>query len=260
MGSPKKTGDEIAKIVVGQLRGPVADQVRQRMAAWTDPVAKLDRRQQRVNSTLTLWLIFLVLFTGAIALGVVVAAPAIAVVGGVGVAGTGVLVHRNRAKAREITAARGRLELTATVRRAPLPARSSAARQPMERLAEAEETLAELLAHLDSASMTSVPTESVEQARATAAEAVRAIRVVSTQLQAVERARDTAPPLERGQLVEGVRELRRQLDEAVDGYCGLVGAAGRTLAASTASDPRRVLVEATDHLAGLASALRDIRP
>jgi hypothetical protein len=74
----------------------------------------------------------------------------------------------------------------------------------------------------------------------------------------VERARDTAPPLDRAPLVEGVRRLRAQLDEGVDGYCGLVAAAGRVLAESTASNPGQVLGDATDHLAGLASALRDL--
>jgi hypothetical protein len=58
--------------------------------------------------------------------------------------------------------------------------------------------------------------------------------------------------------LEGVRRLRGQLDEGVDGYCVLVAAAGRALAASTAMDHRHALNDATDHLAGLASALRDL--
>jgi len=107
--------------------------------------------------------------------------------------------------------------------------------------------------------LTSMPTESVQHARQTAQEAATAIRAVSGQLQAVERARDTAPHLERAPLVEGVRVLRIQLADGVDRYCALVAEAGKALAASTQfQDPRSVLDDATDHLAGLASAMRDV--
>jgi hypothetical protein len=182
--------------------------------------------------------------------GALGAAPG--VVAALGFAGTSVLAVRTNLKMRGIDAERRQLEAAPTPE--PLPARSSAARQPMERLEDAQDTLRELLRQLDSAALTSIPTDSVEQARATGAEAASAIRAVSRQLQAVERARDTAPPLDRAPLVEGVRRLRAQLDEGVDGYCGLVAAAGRVLAESTASNPRQVLGDATDHLAGLASA------
>ncbi|PRY42512.1 phage shock envelope stress response protein PspM [Umezawaea tangerina] len=259
MGPRKKTPGEIAQIVTGQLQGPVADQVRRRLENWNNPVAKLDRRHRRAGRVMTVWfsvlavlaVIGLFTFLGVFPVGVGVGAA-------VGGAVFGVLAIRTGGKMREIRAAKQQLALTAPPVRVPLPARTSAARQPMERLDEAEATLGELLRQLDSPSLTSVPTESVDQARATSLEAAAAIRSVSAQLQAVERARDMAPPLNRGPLVEGVRRLREQLDEGVDGYCVLVGAAGNALAASTAVDQRHALNDATDHLAGLASALRDL--
>jgi hypothetical protein len=259
MGPRRKAAGEIAQMVSGQLQGPVADQVRRRLEAWNNPVAKLDRRHRRANRVMTLWIIILAVltvvgvfaFTGGIAVGWGVGAV-------IGAAGFGVLAVRTGAKMRRLTAARELLALTAPSVRAPLPARSSAARHPMERLDEAEDTLGELLRQLDSAHLISMPTSSVDEARATSVEAAAAIRAVSAQLQAVERARDTAPPLSRGPLVEGVRKLRAQLDEGVDGYCVLVAAAGGALAASTAVNHREALSDATDHLAGLASALRDL--
>ncbi|GAA2661938.1 MULTISPECIES: hypothetical protein [Actinosynnema] len=254
------------KLVPGELvelfnaqQGQVADQVKRRFTAWNDPRARLDRRYRRSSRALTVWAIILAVFSVLGVLAVVGAVPVAAgVVGALGATGGAVLAVRSGVKMRAIDAERTALANTAPPPRPPLPAKASAARYPMERLAEAEDALAELLVQLDSSRITSVPTESVEQARETGREAASAIRAVSQQLQAVERARDTAPPLQRAPLVEGVRKLRAQLDEGVDGYCGLVGAAGNVLAESAAADPSAVLDEATDHLAGLASGLREL--
>jgi hypothetical protein len=139
-----------------------------------------------------------------------------------------------------------------------LPPRSSVARKPMERLAEAEETLADLLSQISRGR--SVPAESVEHTRRTGSDAAAALRGVAAQLHAVERARDHAPVLERGSLVDAVRRLRTQLDEGLDGYRSLVAAAGRVLAASSLAAPTEELTEATEHLAGLAVALRELSP
>jgi hypothetical protein len=257
MDPRKKAAGEIVQIVGSQLQGQLADQVKRKLAAWNDPRARLDRRYRRSSRVLTFWLIVLALLAVVGTLSLVSALPAPAgIAAALGFAGTGVLALRTTSKLRSINTARAQLE--AQPIRPPLPPRNSAARQPMERLAEAEDTLRELLRQLDSAALTSVPTESVAQARATSAEAASALAAASHQLQAVERARDTAPPLARGPLVEGVRRLRAQLDEGVDGYCALVAAAGRVLAESTASNPREVLGDATDHLAGLAYALREL--
>jgi hypothetical protein len=141
-----------------------------------------------------------------------------------------------------------------------LPPKGSAAREPMQRLAEAEQALAQVLGQLSgtAGAPAAVPAESVDQARTTSTEAATALRAVAGQLVAVELARDHAPPLERGPLVEGVSRLREQLDEGLDGYRSLVAAAGRVVAASSAPGPKRELTEATDHLAGLAVALREL--
>jgi len=138
-----------------------------------------------------------------------------------------------------------------------IPPKGSAAREPMQRLGEAEMALSQVLDQL-SVPSASVPPESVTQAQATSAEAATALRAVAAQLVAVEVARDHAPPLERGPLVEGVARLREQLDEGLDGYRSLVAAAGRVVAASSAPGPKQELTEATDHLAGLAVALREL--
>jgi hypothetical protein len=141
-----------------------------------------------------------------------------------------------------------------------LPPKGSAAREPMKQLADAEQALAQVLAQLSgtAGAPAAVPAESVEQARTTSTEAATALRAVAGQLVAVELARDHAPPLERGPLVEGVSRLREQLDEGLDGYRSLVAAAGRVVAASSAPGPKQELTEATDHLAGLAVALREL--
>jgi hypothetical protein len=144
--------------------------------------------------------------------------------------------------------------------KASMPPKGSAAREPMQRLAEAEQALAQVLAQLSgtAGAPAAVPAESVDQARTTSTEAATALRAVAGQLVAVELARDHAPPLERGPLVEGVARLREQLDEGLDGYRSLVAAAGRVVAASSAPGPKQELTEATDHLAGLAVALREL--
>ena len=52
--------------------------------------------------------------------------------------------------------------------------------------------------------------------------------------------------------------LREQLDEGLNGYRSLVAAAGRVVAASSSAGPKQELTDATDHLAGLAVALREL--
>ena len=78
MGPRKKTAGEIAQMVGGQLQGPVADQVRRRLDAWNNPVAKLDRRHRRAGRAMTVWfsllavlsVIGLFAFLGVFAVGV----------------------------------------------------------------------------------------------------------------------------------------------------------------------------------------------
>ncbi|TWP50225.1 hypothetical protein FKR81_21175 [Lentzea tibetensis] len=260
MMEPRRRADEIINFVGDNLRGhPLADQVRNKIEAWNDPRRKLDRKRERASSALTVWAILITIFGTLAVFGFTgVLGTAVGVMGTLGAGVMGVLAIRTGQKMRQLTAARQRLELTMPPKRPPLPPHISAARMPMEQLHSAEDTLAELLRQLDSSALTSMPTSSIQHARATSAEASAAIRALSAQLQGVERARNTAPPLQRAPLVESVRVLRARLADGVDGYCALVAAAGNALAASTAQNPRSVLDDATDHLAGLASAMRDV--
>src|SRR4051812_26860279 len=226
MGPRKKTAGEIAQIVSGQLQGPVADQFRRRLDAWNNPVAKLDRRHRRASRVMTVWISVLAVLSvvGLFAfLGVF--GQVVGVGAAIGGAVVAVLAVRTGTRMRQLKADKQHLALTAAPVKVPLPSHSSAARQPMQRLDEAEDTLQELLRQLNSASLTSVPTESVDQARATSVEAASAIRAVSAQLQAVERARDTAPPLSRGPLIEGVRRVRGEVGEGGGGDWVVVPAA-----------------------------------
>ncbi|SMD04365.1 hypothetical protein SAMN05660733_03667 [Lentzea albidocapillata] len=261
-----RPNNEIVRKVVNELGAslqghPLAEQARYRMQKWNDPRAKLERKRKRTNAVLTFWLIVISMLGTLAVLGFTgVLGTWAAVTGAIGAAVPTVLAVRSGFKLRELKADRVRLELAPPPPpRPPLPAHISSARVPMEKLHGAEDTMNQLLVQLDSPALTSMPAESVQHARQTAQEASAAIRAVSAQLQAVERARDTAPHLERASLVEGVRVLRTQLADGVDRYCALVAAAGQALAASTQfQDPREVLDDATDHMAGLASAMRDV--
>jgi hypothetical protein len=163
---------------------------------------------------------------------------------------------KNRLREFETTHPKAGIPAVAVAAPAAMPPKGSAAREPMKQLADAEKALSQVLGQL--AASAAVPPESVAQAQATSSEAATALRAVSGQLVAVELARDHAPPLERGPLVEGVSRLREQLDEGLDGYRSLVAAAGRVVAASSAPGPKQELSDATDHLAGLAVALREL--
>jgi hypothetical protein len=261
-----RPNNEIVRKVVTELGAslqghPLAEQARYRIQKWNDPRAKLERKRRRTNAVLTFWLALITIFGTLAVFGFTgVLGTWAAVTGTIGAAVPGLLAVRSGFKLRELGAARQRLELSPPpAPRPPLPAHISSARVPMEKLHGAEDAMSQLLVQLDSPALTSMPSESVQHARQTAQDASSAIRAVSAQLQAVERARDTAPPLERAPLVEGVRVLRIQLADGVDRYCALVAAAGRALAASTTfQDPRSVLDDATDHMAGLASAMRDV--
>ncbi|MGQ0841102.1 phage shock envelope stress response protein PspM [Actinokineospora sp.] len=256
MGPRRNELLRLGELVGQHLRGPYADQVRGKLAEWCDPRAKALRQRRRAVRRTRLWTAAgvttgggaVVLETastdfGAGVTGLVVAAG----VAGVMTVVTGVRAWRLH-----------RVPLPAAAHvPAALPARGSAAREPMARLAQAEDTLRELLAQLGRGAL--VPSDSIEHSRRTGADAAGALREVAAQLGAVERARDHAPAADRGHLADGVRRLRGQLDEGVEGYCGLVAAAGRVLAASSPAGPRHDLVDATDHLAGLALALRDLR-
>ena len=257
--------------------------VAQVQEAWTkrgDEQVRIERQRRRLarkrvwaSRWLTAWLLITML-CGLLIVGVLTGAVAdgdtTSLFGAIAATlVTGVITIRSTLKLtmaknvqREFDATHPRPGVPAAGVAAPtaLPPKNSAAREPMQRLADAEKALVQVLAQLSgTASMpSSVPVESVAQAQATSAEAATALRAVAAQLVAVELARDHAPPLERGPLVEGVSRLREQLDEGLDGYRSLVAAAGRVVAASSAPGPKQELTDATDHLAGLAVALREL--
>ena len=145
----------------------------------------------------------------------------------------------------------------------PLPPAGSAAREPMERLTECEASLSELLRQLSvpsSVGTTPVSGVSVEDARQTAVEAAAALRGLAARIQAIERGRNSAPAREQAALDAAVGKLREQLDDGLEGYRGLVAAAGHTVAASSDGlvTSKQALTDATDRLAGLAMALREL--
>lgn len=139
----------------------------------------------------------------------------------------------------------------------PLPRLSSSARQPMVDLAEAESALAELLRQLGD--LPDGPAAHViEEAWHTASDTATRLRVVAGRLEAVELAVGQAPSSERAALEEGAGSLRRHLDQGIDGYRGLIAAAGRVVLAGTPVVATTELVDATESLAGLAAALREL--
>ncbi|MFD4193004.1 MULTISPECIES: phage shock envelope stress response protein PspM [Amycolatopsis] len=242
---------------------PVLNEARAKWVAWNSPEAKLARRKRRTSRALTLWIMAAVLFV------------LYAVIGGLGLAGAGgvaeavpgifgavvftTLSVKSGLRLRQLN----RVVLPVSTTPPPLPPSGSAARAPMQRLAECESTLADLLRQLSEPSALGaapVPEYSVADARSTAAEAATALRALALRIQSIERARDAAPAGERAALESAVATLREQLDDGVESFAALVAAAGRAVAASShgLADSRLFLTDATDRLAGLALALREL--
>lgn len=245
----------MADMIGRQLRA--AEQFRERLQWWRDPRAKALRRRRRAVRATKVWTgTGLTAGAGATVVEITAVAPTVAgpsLIGAAAVTGIAAVVSGFRAWRLH------REPLPEAPRKpAPLPASGSLAREPMRELSDAEDALRQLLAELAKGAL--VPPDSVEHARRTGAEAAAALRAVADQLQAVERARDHAPAADRGHLTAGVRALRAQLDDGLDGYRGLVSAAGQALAAAMRAEPRHDLVDATDHLAALAAALRELAP
>jgi hypothetical protein len=253
---------ELKQLVERQLRGPVADHVRDRVSAqlgrWTDPVAKHERRKRRANAAMWLFIflgLLLAVVGAVIATGTAgIEATLAGAVVGVFALGSFALGARSGGKLR-------RLNKAGAPTSAPtLPPARSEAREPMERLGDAERVLAGLLRQLSSP-RSAVPADSVEDARRSGAEAASALREVAGELQAVEQARDMAPAADRPALQDGVRRMRDQLDQGLEGYGALIAAAGKLVAASSSGGPDGyALTDATDRLHGLAVALREIFP
>ncbi|HWD02972.1 MAG TPA: hypothetical protein VG674_11025 [Amycolatopsis sp.] len=250
--------------VAGQV--PAVAEVQAKWRRWNEPAAKHQRRINRTSRALTLWLLVTIL------LGVLTVLTATGLIGngqpevvqtvlsGFGTLVFGTFSVRTGLKLRRLK----KLELpVGSATPPPLPPAGSAARVPMERLAESEASLGELLRQLSAPSAlgtTAVPDVSVADAHRTALEAASALRSLAARIQAIERGRNSAPARERAALDAAITTMRDQLDDGIEAFGSLVAAAGRAVAASSdgVGTSKQALTEATDHLAGLALALREL--
>ncbi|GAB2774282.1 phage shock envelope stress response protein PspM [Amycolatopsis magusensis] len=245
---------------------PAVDGLKAKWVQWNEPAAKLERRKRRASRATTLWLVLALIGVLVVVAGFAAAATATAALmsppvlgGAAGAIAFTTLGVRSGTRLRRLN----RMEIPVSTAPPPLPPSGSAARRPMERLAESEASLRELLRQLaipSTTGVTAVPEVSVEDARATADEAARSLRGLAGRIQAIERARNAAPKGERAALDGAVRTLAEQLDDGLEGYGALVAAAGRTVAASSdgIGTSKEALTDATDRLAGLAIALREL--
>ena len=126
----------------------------------------------------------------------------------------------------------------------PRPPRDSPARGPLDRLAERERALHDLLGHLG---------EAADEPRRVAAGAAQGLRALGARLTAVHQAHRTA-----GGLEEAVAALRSRLAAGVEAYAALVVAAADAVAADAALTALPALEAATETLAGYAAALREV--
>lgn len=137
-----------------------------------------------------------------------------------------------------------------------LPRPDSAARQPLRHLHQAERALAELLRQLSE--LPGGPEERVtEHAWQVATDTAESLRSVAARLQAVEFATEHAPQDRRAALEAAVDDLRQHLVQGVDAYRDLIAAAG-LLVAKVPVQATDELVEATEGLAALTEALREL--
>lgn len=217
---------------------------------FNDPAAKLARRKERASRGLMIWLVLTILCGIAAATGSFPFITGVVIFGALGVRAGMRLVQLNR------------VELPPKQERPRLPSRSSATYEPMKRLAQGKASLDELLGQLSAhaADRPSVPEGSVSEARATASDAERALSGLARRIQAIERAREAAPAGERASLDAAVSTLCEQLEDGLESYGSLLAAAGRAVAAtgSGLESSQHALTDATDHLAGMAIALREL--
>ncbi|MEV0704506.1 hypothetical protein AB0I53_42225 [Saccharopolyspora sp. NPDC050389] len=264
MKSRKQELTQLGEAALEQLRGPLFSEVRRKFANWRDPRARLLRQRKRAKRTA----VGSAASAGVFGAGAAASATlpgmwaalgdmgwflqdvstlglgGIAVVSGVGAVNVGLKYRR--------------LMKTPLPEPQPepaaLPSQGSAAREPMQRLRDAEQSLHRALAQLTSAGAGSAAAD----ARGTADSAAAELRRVAERLVAVEAAIPHAPEAQKPALRADVQRLREELDEGLDGYGGLVAAAGRAVAASGASEQKYLMQDATDRLAGLAAGLREL--
>jgi len=142
-----------------------------------------------------------------------------------------------------------------------LPQAGSVAREPMRRLAAAEGALGEVLYQLDELGADSeMRRDWTADARDAATNAAAELRATAVRLEAVEVAARHAATADRDSLRADIRELRAKLDRGVEAYGALIAAACRVLIADAPAGSRSELTDATDRLAALATALREVSP
>jgi hypothetical protein len=266
MSSRGRLSAQFVQMVGQQLQGTAGSEIRRRRLAWNEPGARLMRLRERQRRWLFLLLAIFAIFAvlsvsvvlnaGTVQPSTLIWPPVIAL-------GSGIFAVRSAGKLNQtrkrLRAAPPRLIGLQLAARERLPPAGSSAREPMQRLRDSEVSFAELIKQMWSEDGSGpVPQDAVREAAATADQAAAAVRKLADQLRAVEGARNAAPSAERAQLAEAVQELRKRLDDGVEGYGGLVAAAGRTVAASSSSTAQEALTDATDHLAGLALGLREL--
>ncbi|MDV6012166.1 phage shock envelope stress response protein PspM [Haloechinothrix sp. LS1_15] len=237
---------------------PVVADIRESLARWNDPAARLERRKRRTSRALTVWTVVTLLFglaavAGAVSAGQLTAMVFLALAGSITF---GAVAVRSGIRLRSLH----RQRVPPGRSRASLPAPGSAAHEPMRRLARAESSLDELLAQLRTADGggAGAPADGV---RGTADEAAHALRGLAARIEAIERARESAPVSEHAALDAALSTLHEQLEDGLEGYGSLVAAAGQAVAATDTGHEgtRQALVDATDRVAGLAIALRELR-
>lgn len=262
--SRKQELAQLGEAALEQLRGPGMAAVRRTIAKWRDPRARAIRQRKRAKRAAT----GSAATAGVFGAGAVTSAsvPALWEWGGsaafflqdVTTFGLGGLAVLGGAIAVGAGMKYRRLKRTPLPEAPPepvsLPPHGSAAREPMQRLRDAEQSLHGALGQLTSAGAGSAAAE----ARGTADNAAAELRRGAERLMAVEAAIPHAPAAEKAALRSDVERLRAELDEGVDGYGSLVAAAGRAVAASGASEQKHLLQDATDRLAGLADGLREL--
>jgi hypothetical protein len=134
-----------------------------------------------------------------------------------------------------------------------LPPPDSCAREPMRRLNGAERSLHDALRELGA-----THADMVTEVRGTAANAAAGMRRVAGRIHVVESDLPHMPESERPGLESEVRRMEAELDEGVTAYGQLVAAAARAVAASGDHERDRGMQDATDRLAGLASAWEEL--
>ena len=224
------------------------------LSRWSDPRERLVRRRRAARAaTLGLTGTTGVLGVTTVGLAVSPLSEWLVVGGGgltalVAVPTVAVALRLRRLRRTPLPAAR-----PAPVRR---PGRGSLAHAPLQRLAQGERSLSELLGLLQRDP--AVPVSEVDEARAAARAAVDALRREADDLAALERARDTSPAAA-AELGDVVGAAVDRLENGVRDYDGLVASAARAVAVGVG--PQRhaeSITAAVDRVDALTSALTEL--